>query len=341
MSDGPMPTSHERADERLRQAIEARTTTVQPSVEAGLDRISEKLEATTRLPRAAGAPRSPRPQRPPWLLVAAALVLLVAVAGGLLVVREDDGDRVDVIDQPDRPATTATTGTTAPPTTATTEAPDSGASTTVPSTPGPITSVFEIPQDILVGAVWPRPSSDVRFDDPVAAARSFARYLAHYANPVVGEFRPGDARSGEVPVRPTARGPETTVLVRQLSDDHWYVIGSATEDIVVDRPASGEQLFDSRQPLTGRALAFEGTVHVELLAYLADGRHVSLGETIVTGSGSPPAGPFTGSLEWSPASADMEPVGVLIFSTADESAETGGTWQAVAVPVRLVPDFYN
>ena len=336
MSDGPMPTSHERADERLRQAIEARTTTVQPSVEAGLDRISEKLEATTRLPQAAGAPRSPRPQRPPWLLVAAALVLLVAVAGGLLVVREDDGDRVDVIDQPDRPATTATTGTTAPPTTATTEAPDS-----VPSTPGPITSVFEIPQDILVGAVWPRPSSDVRFDDPVAAARSFARYLAHFANPVVGEFRPGDARSGEVPVRPTARGPETTVLVRQLSDDHWYVIGSATEDIVVDRPASGQLLVDSPQPLAGRALAFEGTVRVELVAYLADGRHVSLGETIVTGSGSPPAGPFTGSLDWSPASADMEPVGVLIFSTADESAETGGTWQAVAVPVRLVPDFYN
>jgi hypothetical protein len=157
----------------------------------------------------------------------------------------------------------------------------------------------------------------------------------------VGEFRPGDARSGEVPVRPTARGPETTVLVRQLSDDHWYVIGSATEDIGVDRPASGQLLVDSPQPLAGRALAFEGTVRVELVAYLADGRHVSLGETIVTGSGSPPAGPFTGSLDWSPASADMEPVGVLIFSTADESAETGGAWQAVALPVRLMPGPYN
>jgi hypothetical protein len=55
----------------------------------------------------------------------------------------------------------------------------------------------------------------------------------------------------------------------------------------------------------------------------------------VTGSGVPPAGPFTGQLDWSPGSAGLEPIGVLLLWTSDESGEIGGTLQAVAIPVRI------
>src|SRR2546421_7783989 len=46
-------------------------------------------------------------------------------------------------------------------------------------------------------AVWPYASSTVRYRDPVAAARGFAVDFAGFTKPLVGEFRAGDASSGE------------------------------------------------------------------------------------------------------------------------------------------------
>ena len=73
--------------------------------------------------------------------------------------------------------------------------------------------------------VAPGPHTSQRFDDPVAAARSFAVDFVGMTDPVVGEFQPGDSRSGEVPVRGFADGAPSAVLVRQLEDDTWFVIG--------------------------------------------------------------------------------------------------------------------
>lgn len=304
-------------EDRLRQAIDARTASVEPSLDRGLDRIDHKLGSS-------GDPMHTPPKN--WMLAAAAAaVVLLAATVATIVLRDDggEGDDIRTVDEP--PGTTDTSGpdrsTTSTPTSSTTTSPPDEA----PSGP---------PADVQDQALWPRPSSDVRFDDPEAAARSFARYLAQFADPVVGEYRAGDSRSGEVPVRPTATGPETTVLVRQLSDDSWYVIGSVTSEITVDQPAAGATLADP-QALAGSALAFEGTVQVRLVGYRSDGRSEDLGSTFVTGSGSPPPGPFSGQLGWSPGPAELEPVGVLLFTTSDESGELGGTWQVVAVPVRI------
>lgn len=322
-------------EDRLRQAIEARTSTVEPSLDEGLDRI------TTRLGRPEGSMRSPRA---PWLLMAAAIVL-IAAAGGLLLANDDDTGQLDTIgqpnqpDRPDRPETTRSTDTTAAPdTTEATPTSEASDSELPPSGDTPTTGGSEdapvAPADVVDQAMWPRPSSEVRFDDPVAAARSFAVYVAQFEDPVVGEFRQGDSRSGEVSVQPFENAPATEVLVRRLSDDNWYVIGSLTEDITVDQPASGVTL-SSPQPLSGQALAFEGHVQVQLLGYRPDGRSERLALSYVTGSGAPPAGPFTGSLDWSRGSAELEPTGVVVFWTTDESLEVGGSLQVVAIPVRL------
>jgi hypothetical protein len=187
-------------------------------------------------------------------------------------------------------------------------------------------------------AIWPRPSSEVRFDDPAAAARSFSLYYVHFAAPVVGSYRAGDSRSGEVPVRPTASGPETTVLVRQLSDGHWYVVGATTANIVVDAPASGGAL-SCPLAVSGRALAFEGTVDVRIDAYQPDGDRVVLGSGFVTGSGSPPAGPFSGAITCSRANAGgVEDRAIVRFSTADQGEATGvagSTWEATVLSLAL------
>jgi hypothetical protein len=84
--------------------------------------------------------------------------------------------------------------------------------------------------------VIPDGSSEVRYDDPVEAARSFAVDFVGVTGPVVGEFMQGDARSGEVEVRPMANGPTTAFVAQLGSDGTWWVVGSATANIVIDAP---------------------------------------------------------------------------------------------------------
>lgn len=175
-------------------------------------------------------------------------------------------------------------------------------------------------------AVWPWESSDLRFQDPVEAARSFATDYVGFTDPVVGAFAQGDSRSGEVEVRPRANGPVTTVLVRQGGDDSWWVIGSATEGITLDEP---EVLDEIRSPVRvrGSALVFEGTVLVHVRE---DGRREPIGTGVVTGGGGK-AEPFEGSIEFSRPRAST---GAIVLLT--ESADDGQPWQATVVSVRFV-----
>lgn len=313
-------------EERLRRAIAARARSVEPS-DDGLDRITEKL-----LDPGGDMKFDPSSTTTRWYLVAAAAVVLVGIAGGIAVASGggDDGERTDngVVDEPTTTESTESTTTTTTSTTSTTAAPG----ITVEPPGGP--PVGGIPEDIASRAVWPRPSSTVRFDDPVAAARSWARYYAGFADPVVGEFQQGDNRSGEVPIRPTATSQATTTaLVRRLSDDSWYVIGSVTGNISVSEPSPSVQLT-CPQVLRGNALAFEGTVQVRIDAYQADGKRVEVGSGFVTGSGSPPAGPFDDTISCR-IPTGVEDYGVVNFYTANEADGNAGTWESVTFPIRL------
>ena len=82
-------------------------------------------------------------------------------------------------------------------------------------------------------------------------------------------------------------------------------------------------------PTSGEALAFEGTVEVVVLAQ--DG--TVLGSGIVTGSGSPPAGPFEGSIAFDPP---VQPTpGIVLYRI--HSPEDGRVVQATSVRIRLAP----
>ncbi len=248
--------------------------------------------------------------RPAGARVAIGVIALLAVVGVVVFLLVRDGD-----DEVTTPGTTTTAPTSsAVPASTTTEPPTSTAVT------GGLTS------EEAATVVWPAPDGAVRYADPVEAARGFAGF-AGFAEPLVGELKEGDQRSGEVDVRATEQGPVTTVLVRRMSDDHWWVLGAATDDIVLDDPQPGGAIDDPLQ-LSGRARAFEGTVQV---AVLERGGTEPLGTGVVTGSGGGELGPFEGEVRWSNPGGGW---GVVLLFT--ESMEDGRVWQAAAVPVGFI-----
>lgn len=257
--------------------------------------------------------RQPRPDttepRPPRRTGLIALGLAIVAVGALLAVLLWPSDRADN-------DTTSPTTTQAPQTTAT--------PTTEPSTTAPTTATTAPEPVDTSTVVFPGPSSGVRYDDPVDAARGFAVDFVGFTDPLVGEFARGDARSGEVPVRPTARGPVTTVFVRQLgTDGTWWVLGSATANIAVDSPGSGDAIA-SPVAVSGSALAWEGVVNVEIRQ---DGSRQPLGTGVVTGGGDTMRS-FAGEIEYSIPTADR---GAVLFIS--HSAMDGRVWQAAVIRV--------
>jgi len=215
--------------------------------------------------------------------------LLVVGSLALSACSDDGGKRATSTSRP------TTTVTTAPSTTAAT---------------APATTAAESTAE----AVWPWAASGTRYSDPDAAARGFATDLVGFTDPVVGEYRAGDSRSGEVDVRAKATSAPTTVLVRQINGS-WWVLGSTTADIQVSAPAAGTSIT-SPVTMAGASTAFEATVNVRLVA---DGSATPIASTFVIGGSMDTMGPFTGSLEFASPGAGTS--GSLVFLTF--SAEDG------------------
>lgn len=239
-----------------------------------------------------------------WLLGLGALVVVLALVIAALLIADDDEDDVD---------TGGSTTTTAEDTTSTTEA------TTTSSMPSSIVDPTTV--------VFPDPSTSRRFDAPEALVTAFATDLLGFGAPIVGELQQGDSRSGEIEVRPFAQGEPTTVLVRQMEDDTWFVLGTVVESIRLDSPEAGATIASPLE-LAGAAHAFEGTVDVRLYA---DGTTEPIATTFVTGRGDGVLGDFEGELTFeAPAGAEH---GVLVLSSA--GGEDGSTIAATVIRVHF------
>jgi hypothetical protein len=189
----------------------------------------------------------------------------------------------------------------------------------------PTTTVAPAELDI---AMFPDRLGTRSFSDAREVAKAFAVEVLGFADPVVGPFDAGDSRSGEVAVRVGEAGPPTVVLVRQLTDQHWYARGSSAEPIVLNSPTSGAVLV-APQPLLGEAYAFEGTVNVSLYV---DGNEDAIAETVVTGRGDGVLGPFSGDIDFTvPAGATR---GRLVLRSLGGEDGTA-TLAATAVRVRF------
>lgn len=263
-----------------------------------------------------GRPRGDPTRRLRVALTAAVVIAVLAVVALLVVVLTGDDTT-----SPAAPAPTATPGATATaPSEQATVTPAPTVTSTVAPTPAPPVQVN------TATAVWPVKASAIRYSDPVAAARGFASDFAGFRNPLVGRFLQGDSRSGEVQVRPRATGPVTTVIVRQLEDGNWWVLGAATEQIRLDSPVTGE-LIASPLRLTGAAQAFEGHVTVTLRE---DGVVAPLANGYVTGR-MDEMGPFDGQVTFE--HTPSQTYGALLLTI--HSAENGELWQAAVIRVQL------
>jgi hypothetical protein len=211
------------------------------------------------------------------------VVVALAIGAAVVVVTRDNGDETH-----NAAATTSTTGR---------------VPTTTATTPGATST-----------AVWPVASSSVVYHDPVAAARGFAVDYVGFTDPVIGEFRAGDSRSGEVPVRPSAGGPETLVLVRQLgADGSWSVLGSQTANL---QPSAPVALASISSPVTvrGMSTAFEATVNVEIRE---DGGSQPLAKTTVMGGSNGQMGPYEATIPFADPHAASGAVVLLTVSPKD------------------------
>lgn len=247
-----------------------------------------------------------------WLLVVAVLVVL-AVVGVVVLMLQDDGDSIV--------SSETATSSTAQETTITS---NTTSSTTEPQTTTTTTAARSVSDAEAVNVVFPAPNAQPGYNGPRDVARGFAEDLVALEDPTIGEFRQGDLRSGEVDVG-APDDPVTTVLVRQLSDDRWYVVGAVAGDIQVDDPIAGGAI-DHPLIISGRARTDDGelrvTVHLR-----QDG--TELGAGAVSAGTGPGLASFDGEVSWRNPGGGW---GVVLVS----SGRDGTFGQLVAVPVGFI-----
>jgi hypothetical protein len=313
-------------EDRLRAAMQSRTSRVEPSADA-LHRIEEKLVTT----------RQHDQRKRLIVLCSAAAAAIVLVAGILVFTGEGSDDEniavaVSTTTTEARPTTTETTAK-PPPSTSATTAPPTATTGSTPTTAEPTPTTAVVPTTTTVAPppvdratpIFPDPSTARRFDAPEALVAAFATEVVGMTDPIVGDFAQGDSRSGEVEVRGFAGGAPTTVFVRRLEDDTWFVLGAVTASIQPDQPAAFDTVV-SPLALTGAAFAFEGTVQV---AMFADGTDAPVGATFVTGRGDGVLGPYEGQIEFTTPAA----FGWLLYTS--EGGEDGAPIEFAAVRLRF------
>lgn len=187
-------------------------------------------------------------------------------------------------------------------------------------------------------AIWP--SADVVFATPEEVAADFVRtVLLNGEEPTLGEFRRGDARSGEMPVISPGDGPGAAQLergvlfLRQLGpDDGWFVIGAASDGATITRPSTGDVVAAGPLTVEGEARGFEGTVVVS--AFPAGDAATMLDLQVARGGAFADNEPYSATIDLANA-MPAEVVAVLV--QGDTGLETDpGTFAAIPVVVEDV-----
>jgi hypothetical protein len=171
----------------------------------------------------------------------------------------------------------------------------------------------------------------------VAAARDFLQREVGMGELVAGRFEATGTDTGQVAFRlkfgeggsPMPATAPPTVVRLQRYRDGWAVLGTSGRDIQVSAPVRFARI-SSPVAVAGKASAFEGTVQVAVTEDRA-GKDRTLGQGVVTGSGTAELGPFSGRVGFRKPTANA---GWLLFTTESE-ADGVGTLEATAVRIRF------
>jgi hypothetical protein len=182
--------------------------------------------------------------------------------------------------------------------------PDAGGTTTstTPTTVETTTSTTA-PTDLEQPAIWP--AADVVFATPEQAAEDFVGEVLGVP-PALGDFRQGDARSGEVDVLSPGEGDtptsvvRSTLVLRQLGpDDGWFVIAAQNDNARVTTPEPGAEVPGALVTVEGEARGFEASVVVS--AFVAGDAATVLDDELTTGGALETPEPFSVALDISGA----------------------------------------
>ena len=225
------------------------------------------------------------------------LVAMVGAAALLLVACGDDDD--DAADTTAADSTTSLVATTSGGGSTTADTSTTGEATTTTATPA-TSSAAGLEQP----AIWP--AADVVFETPEEAAEDFVTQVLGVP-PVLGEFRQGDTRSGEIEVLSAGEGDSSTAVVRSVlllrqlgADSGWFVLAAVNENAAITAPEAMAEV--PARPLTveGMARGFEGNVVVS--AFVAGDATAQLDEEITTGGAMEVPEPISVTLDLSAAS---------------------------------------
>lgn len=182
---------------------------------------------------------------------------------------------------------------------------DDGTTTTQPpsSTTSEPTSTVSPPETLEQPAIWP--AADVVFDTPEAAAEDFVSEVLGVP-PVLGDFRQGDSRSGEIEVLSPGEGDSATevvrglLLMRQLGpSDGWFVLAAVNDNASVTTPGSTEEVAAAPLTVDGVGRGFEANVVVT--AFRAGDRAAELDQEVTSGGAMETPEPFSVTLDLSDA----------------------------------------
>jgi hypothetical protein len=275
-------------EDRLRTALHAAADDTEIAPDS-FDRIERRTVVARRRRRAVGG--------------GLALAAVVALAAGVPLALQDDGEPVRVGPASDTRETTTTTSTT----------------TTPPAETPAEPALFR----------WPASVDDRTFDDHVLLVQAFAEEYLGVVEPDLSDN--GDDTTTVRPRREDgstapADGPRTVVEWTTV-DGHVVVIGATSPNIQVAAPTPGAEIT-SPVTVSGQARnLYEGTVIVDVRG---DGVPTPLATVPTTAAGSgPELAAFSVDVPYEVALADR---GALVVKS-DSGLE--GTPEATVVPVRF------
>ncbi|MGZ6992957.1 MAG: Gmad2 immunoglobulin-like domain-containing protein [Ilumatobacteraceae bacterium] len=183
-------------------------------------------------------------------------------------------------------------------------------------------------------AIWP--AAGVTIDSPDQVAAEFVTEVLG-VEPVLGDFKQGDSRSGEIEVFSPGEGAAATaasrgiLLLRQLGDGTgWFIIGAVNEHASITSPASGAVV--AAGPLTVEGVARGQEANVVVTAFVAGDAKSVLDSKITMGGAMETALPYSVALDLSKATPG-EVVALLVRGGAGLETDPG---EFSAIPVVIV-----
>ncbi len=217
--------------------------------------------------------------------------------------------------------------TSSPTSLSTTSTTSSSTTNTSTSTPTSSTEVTDLGQP----AIWP--AADVVFPTPEAAATDFVTQVLGVPG-LVGEFRQGDTRSGEIDVLFGGEGGgreivRSMLLMRQLGPSNgWFVLAAINPNAEIQSPESGSEASAGPVTVSGVGRGFEGALVVE--AYVA-GETEPIDSEVAQGGALADPEPFSVTLDLTGASPG-EVVSVVVRGGVGHE-EDPGDFGAISVVI--------